>query len=141
MTGHRLPAADAPIVVLAPGYREQARLCAPGVLPGGQWFHVVRYDNVNRRESDGLVTQFRLEDMEADLETVLDHVANHRRDDSSASWRPGVCGTRRAEGGRQGVACAALTPHQRVWMSGIRRRPSIKRTDWRASVRCTAKAW
>ncbi|HMV55940.1 MAG TPA: alpha/beta hydrolase [Nitrospira sp.] len=72
------PAADAPIIVLAPGYGESKRDYVPlAYYLAGNGFHVVRYDNVNHvGESDGLVTQFRLEDMEADLETVLDHVAN-----------------------------------------------------------------
>ncbi|MCS6295288.1 MAG: alpha/beta fold hydrolase [Nitrospira sp.] len=70
-------AADAPIVVLAPGYGESKRdYVALAYYLAGNGFHVVRYDNVNHvGESDGLVTQFRLEDMESDLETVLDHVA------------------------------------------------------------------
>ena len=72
------PAGDAPIIVLAPGYGESKRDYVPlAYYLAGNGFHVVRYDNVNHvGESDGLVTQFRLEDMEADLETVLDHVAN-----------------------------------------------------------------
>lgn len=70
-------AADAPIVVLAPGYGESKRdYVALAYYLAGNGFHVVRYDNVNHvGESDGLVTQFRLEDMESDLETVLAHVA------------------------------------------------------------------
>ena len=70
-------AADAPIVVLAPGYGESKRdYVALAYYLAGNGFHVVRYDNVNHvGESDGLVTQFRLEDMASDLETVLDHVA------------------------------------------------------------------
>ncbi|ULA59456.1 MAG: hypothetical protein LZF60_130060 [Nitrospira sp.] len=71
-------AAEAPIIVLAPGYGESKRDYVPlAYYLAGNGFHVVRYDNVNHvGESDGLVTQFRLEDMEADLETVLDHVAH-----------------------------------------------------------------
>ena len=70
-------AADAPIVVLAPGYGESKRDYVPlAYYLAGNGFHVVRYDNINHvGESDGLVTQFRLEDMESDLETVLDHLA------------------------------------------------------------------
>jgi SAM-dependent methyltransferase/alpha-beta hydrolase superfamily lysophospholipase len=68
---------DAPIVVLAPGYGESKRDYVPlAYYLAGNGFHVVRFDNVNHvGESDGLVTQFRLEDMETDLETVLDYVA------------------------------------------------------------------
>lgn len=68
---------EAPIVVLAPGYGESKRDYVPlAYYLAGNGFHVVRYDNVNHvGESDGLVTQFRLQDMEIDLETVLDHVA------------------------------------------------------------------
>ncbi|WHZ22996.1 MAG: hypothetical protein OJF47_002108 [Nitrospira sp.] len=68
---------DAPIVVLAPGYGESKRDYVPlAYYLAGNGFHVVRYDNVNHvGESDGVVTQFRLQDMESDLETVLDHVA------------------------------------------------------------------
>ncbi|MBI4002715.1 MAG: alpha/beta fold hydrolase, partial [Nitrospira defluvii] len=68
---------DAPIVVLAPGYGESKRDYVPlAYYLAGNGFHVVRYDNVNHvGESDGVVTQFRLQDMERDLETVLHHVA------------------------------------------------------------------
>lgn len=68
---------DAPIVVLAPGYGESKRDYVPlAYYLAGNGFHVVRYDNVNHvGESDGVVTQFRLQDMESDLEAVLDHVA------------------------------------------------------------------
>lgn len=68
---------DAPIVVLAPGYGESKRDYVPlAYYLAGNGFHVVRYDNVNHvGESDGLVTQFRLQDMESDMETVLQHVA------------------------------------------------------------------
>ncbi len=68
---------DAPIVVLAPGYGESKRDYVPLAYNlAGNGFHVVRYDNVNHvGESDGTVTQFRLQDMELDLETVLHHVA------------------------------------------------------------------
>ncbi len=68
---------DAPIVVLAPGYGESKRDYVPlAYYLAGNGFHVVRYDNVNHvGESDGVVTQFRLQDMELDLETVLQHVA------------------------------------------------------------------
>lgn len=71
------PADDAPIVILAPGYGESKRDYVPlAYYLASNGFDVVRYDNVNHvGESDGLVTQFRLDDMEADLETVLDHVA------------------------------------------------------------------
>ncbi len=68
---------NAPIVVLAPGYGESKRDYVPlAYYLAGNGFHVVRFDNVNHvGESDGLVTQFRLEDMETDLETVLEYVA------------------------------------------------------------------
>ena len=68
---------DAPIVVLAPGYGESKRDYVPlAYYLAGNGFHVVRYDNVNHvGESDGVVTQFRLQDMELDLETVLNYVA------------------------------------------------------------------
>lgn len=67
----------APIVVLAPGYGESKRDYVPlAYYLAGNGFEVVRYDNVNHvGESDGVVTQFRLQDMEIDLETVLHHVA------------------------------------------------------------------
>lgn len=70
---------DAPVVVLAPGYGESKRDYVPlAYYLAGNGFHVVRFDNVNHvGESDGSVTQFRLEDMETDLETVLEHVAAH----------------------------------------------------------------
>lgn len=69
---------DAPIVILAPGYGESKRDYVPlAYYLAGNGFQVVRYDNVNHvGESDGVVTQFRLQDMETDLETVLDHVAS-----------------------------------------------------------------
>ena len=68
---------DAPILVLAPGYGESKRdYVALAYYLAGNGFHVVRYDNVNHvGESDGVVTQFRLHDMEIDLETVLNYVA------------------------------------------------------------------
>jgi acyl transferase len=68
---------NAPIVVLAPGYGESKRDYVPlAYYLAVNGFHVVRFDNVNHvGESDGSVTQFRLEDMETDLETVLDYVA------------------------------------------------------------------
>ena len=69
--------AGAPIIVLAPGYGESKRDYVPlAYYLAGNGFHVVRYDNVNHvGESDGVVTQFRLQDMESDLEAVLDHLA------------------------------------------------------------------
>jgi alpha-beta hydrolase superfamily lysophospholipase len=71
--------AGAPIIVLAPGYGESKRDYVPlAYYLAGNGFHVVRYDNVNHvGESDGVVTQFRLQDMESDLEAVLDHLATH----------------------------------------------------------------
>ncbi|HQR15094.1 MAG TPA: alpha/beta fold hydrolase [Nitrospira sp.] len=101
--------ADAPIVVLAPGYGESKRDYVPlAYYLAGNGFHVVRYDNVNHvGESDGLVTQFRLEDMEADLETVLDHVAHQ--------WpgRPiGLVATSLA--GRVALKVAGKVPHVRL---------------------------
>lgn len=68
---------DAPIVVLAPGYGEGKRdYVALAYYLASNGFHVVRYDNVNHvGESDGVVTEFRLEDMELDLGTVLNYVA------------------------------------------------------------------
>lgn len=80
---HDRPRTDAstgaPIVVLAPGYGESKRDYVPlAYYLAGNGFHVVRYDNVNHvGESDGVVTQFRLQDMESDLEAVLDHLATH----------------------------------------------------------------
>ncbi|MCC2642529.1 MAG: hypothetical protein K0S45_2942 [Nitrospira sp.] len=67
---------DAPLIVLAPGYGESKRDYVPlAYCLAGNGFHVVRYDNVNHvGESDGMVTQFRLQDMESDLEAVLDHL-------------------------------------------------------------------
>ncbi|HVG01641.1 MAG TPA: alpha/beta fold hydrolase, partial [Nitrospira sp.] len=67
---------DAPIVILAPGYGESKRDYVPlAYYLVANGFHVVRYDNVNHvGESDGVVTQFRLKDMERDLETVLNYV-------------------------------------------------------------------
>ena len=68
---------DAPIIILAPGYGESKRDYVPlAYYLAGNGFHVVRYDNVNHvGESDGVATQFRLQDMECDLETVVDYVA------------------------------------------------------------------
>ena len=68
---------DSPIVILAPGYGESKRDYVPlAYYLANNGFHVVRYDNVNHvGESDGDVTQFRLQDMELDLETVLNYVA------------------------------------------------------------------
>ena len=68
---------NAPIVILAPGYGESKRDYVPlAYYLAGNGFHVVRFDNVNHvGESDGVVTQFRLQDMESDLEAVLHHVA------------------------------------------------------------------
>ena len=73
-----LTADDAPIVILAPGYGESKRDYVPlAYYLAGNGFHVVRYDNVNHvGESDGDVTQFRLEDMELDLVAVLNYVAD-----------------------------------------------------------------
>ncbi len=69
---------DAPIVVLAPGYGESKRDYVPlAYYLADNGFHVVRYDNVNHvGESDGTVTQFRLQDMELDLAAVLQHVGD-----------------------------------------------------------------
>jgi alpha-beta hydrolase superfamily lysophospholipase/SAM-dependent methyltransferase len=105
------PAADAPIVVLAPGYGESKRDYVPlAYYLAGNGFNVVRYDNVNHvGESDGLVTQFRLEDMENDLETVLHHVADR--------WpgRPvGLVATSLA--GRVALKVAGRVPHVRLLM-------------------------
>ena len=102
---------EAPIVVLAPGYGESKRDYVPlAYYLAGNGFQVVRYDNVNHvGESDGLVTQFRLEDMEADLETVLDHVA--------AQWpgRPiGLVATSLA--GRVALKVAGKVSHVRLLM-------------------------
>ncbi|MBS0171881.1 MAG: alpha/beta fold hydrolase [Nitrospira sp.] len=102
---------DAPIVVLAPGYGESKRDYVPlAYYLAGNGCHVVRYDNVNHvGESDGLVTQFRLEDMETDLETVLDHVAKQ--------WpgRPiGVVATSLA--GRVALKVAGRVSHIRLLM-------------------------
>lgn len=104
-------AADAPIVVLAPGYGESKRDYVPlAYYLAGNGFHVVRYDNVNHvGESDGLVTQFRLEDMEADLEAVLEHVAGQ--------WpgRPvGLVATSLA--GRVALKVAGTVSHVRLLM-------------------------
>ena len=68
---------DSPIIILAPGYGESKRDYVPlAYYLAGNGFHVVRYDNVNHvGESSGDVTQFRLQDMELDLETVLNYVA------------------------------------------------------------------
>ncbi|MGZ8393422.1 MAG: alpha/beta fold hydrolase [Nitrospira sp.] len=97
---------DAPIVVLAPGYGESKRDYVPlAYYLAGNGFHVVRYDNVNHvGESDGVVTQFRLQDMELDLETVLTYVA--------AEWpgRPiGLVATSLA--GRVALKVTGKTPH------------------------------
>ena len=104
-------AADAPIVVLAPGYGESKRDYVPlAYYLAGNGFHVVRYDNVNHvGESDGLVTQFRLQDMESDLETVLDHVA------SQWPGRPiGLVATSLA--GRVALKVAGKVSHVRLLM-------------------------
>ncbi|MBX3344450.1 MAG: alpha/beta fold hydrolase [Nitrospira sp.] len=102
---------DAPIVILAPGYGESKRDYVPlAYYLAGNGFHVVRYDNVNHvGESDGLVTQFRLEDMETDLETVLDYVAGQ--------WpgRPiGLVATSLA--GRVALKVTGRVPHVRLLM-------------------------
>lgn len=105
------PAGEAPIVVLAPGYGESKRDYVPlAYYLAGNGFHVVRYDNVNHvGESDGLVTQFRLEDMEKDLETVLDHVA------SQWPGRPiGLVATSLA--GRVALKVAGRVSHVRLLM-------------------------
>ncbi len=105
------PAGDAPVVVLAPGYGESKRDYVPlAYYLAGNGFDVVRYDNVNHvGESDGLVTQFRLEDMETDLETVLEHVASR--------WpgRPiGLVATSLA--GRVALKVAGRVPHVSLLM-------------------------
>lgn len=107
---------DAPIVVLAPGYGESKRDYVPlAYYLAGNGFHVVRYDNVNHvGESDGVVTQFRLQDMESDLEAVLNHVA--------AQWpdRPiGVVATSLA--GRVALKVTGSVPHVKllVLINGI----------------------
>jgi SAM-dependent methyltransferase/alpha-beta hydrolase superfamily lysophospholipase len=107
---------DAPIVVLAPGYGESKRDYVPlAYCLAGNGFHVVRYDNVNHvGESDGLVTQFRLQDMESDMETVLQHVA--------AQWPGrsiGVVATSLA--GRVALKVAGRVPHLKllVLINGI----------------------
>ncbi len=107
---------DAPIVVLAPGYGESKRDYVPlAYYLAGNGFHVVRYDNVNHvGESDGVVTQFRLQDMERDLETMLDYVA--------ARWprRPiGLVATSLA--GRVALKVTAGTSHVKllVLINGI----------------------
>lgn len=105
------PAGEAPIVVLAPGYGESKRDYVPlAYYLAGNGFHVVRYDNVNHvGESDGLVTQFRLEDMEKDLETVLDYVA------SQWPGRPiGLVATSLA--GRVALKVAGRVSHVRLLM-------------------------
>lgn len=97
---------DAPIVVLAPGYGESKRDYVPlAYYLAGNGFHVVRFDNVNHvGESDGLATQFRLEDMEIDLETVLEHVA--------AQWPGRAIGlVATSLAGRVALKVAGRAPH------------------------------
>ncbi len=109
---HTAPVGDAPIIVLAPGYGESKRDYVPlAYYLAGNGFHVVRYDNVNHvGESDGLVTQFRLEDMEIDLETVLQHVA------AQYPGRPiGLVATSLA--GRVALKVAGRVPHVRLLMT------------------------
>jgi len=107
---------DAPIVVLAPGYGESKRDYVPlAYYLAGNGFQVVRYDNVNHvGESDGVVTQFRLQDMETDLETVLGHVSTEWPD------RPiGLVATSLA--GRVALKIVGRAPHVKllVLINGI----------------------